>query len=142
MRKPGSRCIKLDGDESDSDIKLKQLSAVHNILNETLDGCGYNRACIGTLMQLIYEIIVDLREKSFRENKTDGPINFNIHKCGLKRHVARKLSFEYNIEKLDELTKFTEHDILKMPGMGPQALHYIRYALASFGLSLKNNGTS
>jgi len=154
MRQPGTRIIQLSGTESDDEVKVKQLIAVHNILNETEDGCGFNRICIASMCELIYQIILEkspphLKIKStkdYREEKalTTKPnkLEVSIHECGLRVKLSHKLYFEHKINRLYEMTQFTEMDILKMPGIGAKSLREIKRALTEFGLELKKNAKS
>jgi len=150
MRQPGTRIIPLSGTESDDEVKVKQLIAVHNILNETEDGCGFNRVCIASMCELIYQIILEkspphMKTKSakdYREEKalTTKPNKFEvaIQEVGFRHKLVDKLYFEHKIKRLYEMTQFTEMDILKMKGIGVKSLREIKRALHEFGLKLKD----
>ncbi|WP_116231646.1 DNA-directed RNA polymerase subunit alpha C-terminal domain-containing protein [Paenibacillus sp. VMFN-D1] len=50
---------------------------------------------------------------------------------------ARNALRHHGITSLDELSKFTEKEILKIHGMGPKSLPILRTALEEKGLSFK-----
>ena len=45
-----------------------------------------------------------------------------------------------NIQRLEQLTRFTETDIKQLHGIGPNALDRLRRALAASGLSFADEG--
>lgn len=53
---------------------------------------------------------------------------------------ARRALDGVGIVRLEQLTTHTEAEILKLRGMGPNALEKLRRALAARGLSFRHNG--
>ena len=58
--------------------------------------------------------------------------NSNLPKIGAP---AQRALQSVGITKLEQLTKVSEAEILKLHGMGPNALNKLRQALAAKGLS-------
>lgn len=53
---------------------------------------------------------------------------------------ARRALASAGIERLEQLTSFTESDLLKLHGMGPKALDQLRVALEARGLAYAPEG--
>lgn len=51
---------------------------------------------------------------------------------------ARRALENAGIRTLDELSRWTEHDVLKLHGMGPSSLPKLRKALEEKGLSFRD----
>lgn len=61
-----------------------------------------------------------------------GPTGSDLPKTG---RPAQQALTEAGIQRLEQLTRFSEKEILRLHGMGPKALGILRQALADRGLS-------
>ena len=72
--------------------------------------------------------------KMTTKNKAAGsdPTESDLPKIG---RPAQQALTEAGIQRLEQLTRFSEKEILRLHGMGPKALGILRQALADRGLS-------
>lgn len=69
------------------------------------------------------------------KNKNADPRESNLPKIG---QPATRALAGAGIQKLEQLTRFSETEIMQLHGMGPKALGLLRQALADRGLSFKD----
>jgi DNA-directed RNA polymerase alpha subunit len=66
-------------------------------------------------------------------NKADSTRDFPKHSAPAQRALVNA-----NIQNLQQLSKFTETEIKKLHGIGPNAINELRKALGKKGLSFAN----